>query len=66
MVGLVPAIHLPDKASFSGGKGVDHQVEPGDDDYTLALYTLVLCPNLPQHFVIKQAGACDDHPRMPS
>jgi hypothetical protein len=60
MAGLVLAIHVPDKASFSGEKGVDHRVEPGDDDYTLGIL-----PNLPQHFVIEQAGACDDHPRMP-
>jgi hypothetical protein len=60
MAGLVPAIHVPDTASFGGEKGVGCRVEPGDDDYTLGLP-----PNLPQHFVIEQAGACDDQPRMP-
>jgi hypothetical protein len=59
MAGLVPAIHEPDKASFGGEKGVDHGVEPGDDDYALSPL-----PNLRQYFVIVQAGACDDHPRM--
>jgi hypothetical protein len=47
MAGLVPAIHVPDKASFGGQKGVDHRVEPGDDDYTLGFF-----PSLPQHFGI--------------
>jgi hypothetical protein len=56
---LVPAIHEPDKASFGGEEGVDDPVEPGDDDYALGLL-----PNLPQYFVIVQAGACNDHPQM--
>jgi hypothetical protein len=60
MAGLVPAIHVPDKASFGGEKCVDHRVEPGDDDHTLSLL-----PNLPQHFVFVQAGACDDERRVP-
>jgi hypothetical protein len=52
IAGLVPAIHLRDTPSLGLEKGVDHRVEPGDDDYLLGLL-----PNMPQHFSIEQAGA---------
>ena len=52
MAGLVPAIHLPDAALLEEQKGVDHRVEPGDDDNLVGFL-----PNLLQHFATKQAGA---------
>ena len=32
MAGLDPAIHVPDTGPSRAGRGVDHGVEPGDDD----------------------------------
>jgi hypothetical protein len=32
MAGLDPAIHVAEAASIRAEKGVDHRVEPGDDD----------------------------------
>jgi hypothetical protein len=52
MAGSVPAIHLPDTVSPGPQKGVDHRVEPGDDDDLLSFL-----PNLLQHFSFKQARA---------
>ena len=33
MGGFVPAIHVPDAAPFAAKEGVDHRVEPGDDNF---------------------------------
>jgi len=33
MAGLDPAIHASATTGIGAGKGVDHRVKPGDDDY---------------------------------
>jgi hypothetical protein len=33
MAGPVPAIHVSERATAVAEEGVDHRVNPGDDDY---------------------------------